>query len=133
MLSHGMLLVRTKPKDIAAAGIERVPRVVGVQDGLPVLEDKRVLKVANVIWCTGFEAGLSWIDLSVLGDQEPMHERGVVASEPGLYFVGLAFLYAVSSSQIQGIGRDAAYIAAQIAARASAAATLEGHGVYTTL
>jgi putative flavoprotein involved in K+ transport len=61
-----------------------------------------------------------------------MHERGVVASEPGLYFVGLAFLYAVSSSQIQGIGRDAAYIANRIAARASAEATLEGHGAFTT-
>jgi putative flavoprotein involved in K+ transport len=132
MLSHGMPLVRTKPKDIAAAGIERVPRVIGVQGGLPVLEDKRVLEVANVIWCTGFEAGLSWIEIPVLGEQEPMHERGVVASEPGLYFVGLAFLYAASSSQIQGVGRDAAYIADRIAARANAVAKLEGQGAYIT-
>jgi putative flavoprotein involved in K+ transport len=132
MLSHGMPLVRTKPKDIAAAGIERVPRVVGVQGGLPVLEDERVLEVANVIWCTGFEAGLSWIDLPVLREQEPMHKRGVIASEPGLYFVGLAFLYAASSSQIQGIGRDAAYIADRIAARVNAAATLEGRGAYAS-
>ena len=41
-------------KDIAAAGIERVPRVVGVRDGLPLLEDGRILEAANVIWCTGF-------------------------------------------------------------------------------
>jgi putative flavoprotein involved in K+ transport len=60
-----------------------------------------------------------------------MHERGVVASEPGLYFVGLAFLYAASSSQIQGIGRDAAYIADRIAARANAVPKLEGRGAYT--
>src|SRR4029450_4859271 len=33
LLSHGAPLVRVKPKDIAAAGIERVPRIVGVRDG----------------------------------------------------------------------------------------------------
>jgi hypothetical protein len=30
-----------------AAGIERVPRTVGLRDGLPVLEDQRVLDVAT--------------------------------------------------------------------------------------
>ena len=54
LLSHGAPLVRVKPKDIAAAGVERVPRVVGVRDGLPLIEDDRVLEAANVIWCTGF-------------------------------------------------------------------------------
>jgi putative flavoprotein involved in K+ transport len=36
---------------------------------------------------------------------------------PGLYFVGLKFLYSVSSEQIHGVGRDAARIADAIAAR----------------
>ncbi|MEP6788533.1 MAG: hypothetical protein ABJB40_08880, partial [Acidobacteriota bacterium] len=39
------------------------------------------------------------------------HERGVVRSAPGLYFVGLHFLYAFSSATLMGIGRDAKYIA----------------------
>jgi putative flavoprotein involved in K+ transport len=73
--------------------------------------------VANVVWCTGFHPGFSWIDLPVLGPQEPLHHRGIVESEPGLYFIGLKFLYAVSSEQIQGVGRDADYIAGKIAAR----------------
>jgi hypothetical protein len=34
---------------------------------------------------------------------------------------------------VGGVGRDAAYIADRIAARASAVATLEGRGAYTTL
>jgi putative flavoprotein involved in K+ transport len=38
-----------------------------------------------------------------------------------LYFVGLHFLYAMSSEMIHGVGRDAARIASQVAARASAA------------
>ncbi len=33
--------------------------------------------------------------------------RGVVANEPGLYFLGLHFLFALSSAMIHGVGRDA--------------------------
>jgi putative flavoprotein involved in K+ transport len=108
-------LVRTKPKDLIDAGIERVPKVIGVQKGLPVLEDNRVLEVENIIWCTGYRAGFSWIELPVLGErEEPFHERGVVVKEPGLYFVGLHFLYAMTSSTITGMKRDARYIVKQI-------------------
>ncbi len=118
VVSRGGPLIRVKPEDLASAGIERVPRVVGVRDGLPVLDGNRLLSAANVIWCTGFHPGFSWIDLPVFGqDGEPMHERGVVASEPGLYFVGLHFLYALSSTMIHGVGRDAEHIAKTIAAR----------------
>jgi putative flavoprotein involved in K+ transport len=117
MLAEGDPLIRLKPKDLAAAGIERVPRTTGVQEGRPQLEDGRRLNVANVVWCTGFHPGFSWIDLPVLGSEEPHHDRGVVETEPGLYFVGLKFLYAKSSEQIHGVGRDAAHIADLIAAR----------------
>jgi putative flavoprotein involved in K+ transport len=116
-ISTGEPLIRTKPKDLAAFGVERVPRVTGVQSGLPQLEDGRSVDVANVVWCTGFHPGFSWIDLPVLGPQEPLHRRGVVDSEPGLYFIGLKFLYSVSSEQIHGVGRDADRIAGRIAAR----------------
>jgi putative flavoprotein involved in K+ transport len=116
-ISTGEPLIRTKPKDLAAFGVERVPRVTGVQGGLPQLEDGRSVDIANVVWCTGFHPGFSWIDLPVLGPQEPVHRRGIVESEPGLYFIGLKFLYSVSSEQIQGVGRDADYISGKIAAR----------------
>ncbi|MDQ4075635.1 MAG: NAD(P)/FAD-dependent oxidoreductase, partial [Chloroflexota bacterium] len=120
LLSQGGPLVRVKPKELAAAGVERVPRTVEVRDGLPVLKDGRVLDVTNVIWCTGFHPGFSWIKLPIFGeDEEPMHERGVVADEPGLYFVGLHFLYAASSAEIHGVGRDAEHVVATIASRAS--------------
>jgi putative flavoprotein involved in K+ transport len=118
LLSHAAPLVRVKPRDLAAAGIQRAPRVVGVRDGHPLLEDQRVLEVANVIWCTGFGPDFSWIDLPVLGESEPLHHRGIVATEPGLYFVGLFFLYAMSSGFLPGVGRDAEHIANHIASRA---------------
>jgi putative flavoprotein involved in K+ transport len=117
LLSHGAPLVRVKPTDLAAAGIERVPRTVGVRDGLPLVEDMRVLEVANVLWCTGFSADFSWIDLPVFADTEPTHHRGIVANEPGLYFVGLPFLYAMSSGFLPGVGRDAEHVAKHIASR----------------
>ncbi len=83
-----------------------------------LLADGRVLDVANVVWCTGFHPGFSWIDLPVFGpDGEPRHERGIVPEQPGLYFVGLHFLYAFSSTMIHGVGRDAARIADAVAAR----------------
>ena len=111
-------LIRVKPKDLLAAGVERVARVVGVRDGRPMLEDGRTLDVTNVIWCTGFRTDFSWIDLPVFGeDGEPMHDRGVVPSEPGLYFIGLPFQYSKSSDVLPGIGRDHAYVAERIAER----------------
>lgn len=122
MVSSGEPLLRVKPKDLAEAGVERVPRVAGVQHGKPQLEDGRIIDAANVVWCTGFHPGFSWIDLPVIQDetQQPSHRRGVVEEMPGLYFVGLKFLYAVSSEQIHGVGRDAAHIADTIAARRDA-------------
>jgi putative flavoprotein involved in K+ transport len=121
MISQGGPLIRVKPDDLQAAGVERVSRVVGVRDGLPVLEDGRVLDVANVVWCTGFQPGFSWLDLPVFDESgRPRQERGVAENEPGLYFLGLHFLYSMSSSMIHGVGRDAARVARVIRDRAQA-------------
>jgi putative flavoprotein involved in K+ transport len=82
-----------------------------------VLEDGRVMDVANVIWCTGFRQDFGWIDVPVFdGDSSPVHERGV-ASEPGLYFVGLDFLYSFASENVGGVYRDAKHIVKHIASR----------------
>jgi putative flavoprotein involved in K+ transport len=109
-------LIRVKSKGLAARGVDRVPRIVGVRDGLPVLEDERALEVTNVIWCTGYRQEFSWIDLPVFGETgQPVHDRGIVRSMPGLYFVGLLFLYSVSSDVLPGVGRDAKRIAKHLA------------------
>ena len=65
----------------------------------------------------GFRQDLSWIDLPVAGeDGWPLQRRGVVASSPGLYFVGLAFQYAFASMLIGGAGRDAGYVVEHLCA-----------------
>jgi putative flavoprotein involved in K+ transport len=120
ILSRGAPAIRVKPRDLDAAGVKRVSRTIGVRDGLPLLEDDRVLGAANIIWCTDFHPGFSWIDLPIFGTEGPIHERGIVQSEPGLYFVGLDFLYAMLSVMVHGVGRDAEHIANHIASRVPA-------------
>ena len=115
----GVPLIRQKSKQLAAAGITRAARTIGVRDGRPLLDDGRALEVANVIWCTGFRGSFPWIDLPIFDEKgSPRHESGVVTEVPGLYFVGLHFLYALSSSMIHGVGRDADRISEAVAARA---------------
>ena len=116
--SRGLPLARVRRKDLAAAGIERVPRTAGVQDGMPELDDGRVLEVANVVWCTGFQSDFAWIDLPVFDEEgDPLHDRGVVSSVPGLYFLGLYFLYAMASQLVGGAATDAEHVVKHIASR----------------
>jgi putative flavoprotein involved in K+ transport len=118
----GAPLLRYRKKDLRTAGVERVlPRVAGVQDGLPMLDDGRVIDVRNVIWCTGFRRDFSWIDVpfEVEEDGYPAQYRGVVASAPGLYFVGLLFLHSFTSMLIYGTGRDAERVAQHIVRKRS--------------
>jgi putative flavoprotein involved in K+ transport len=118
IISRGGPLIRVKRKQLAAAGVELVPRVAGVKEGRPVLEDGRVLDAANVVWSTGFRSGLDWVRRPVFDDDgETRHRRGVAEGEPGLYFVGQHFLYAFSSTMIHGAARDAEHVADVIAKR----------------
>ena len=98
--TSGHPLVRAKPKDLLEAGVKRVPRVAGVRGGQPVLEDGRVLDVANVVWATGFVRDYRWMRLPIFNAKgNPIHHRGVVLNEPGLYFTGLPF----QSSLLSGL------------------------------
>ena len=116
----GHRLIRVQSRDLVGAGVERVARLRGVKDGLPQTVEGRVLDVANVVWCTGFNPGFSWIDLPAFdAGGAPMHRRGIVSAVPGLYFIGLNFLYAVSSTTIHGAARDAEYVARAIVKRAA--------------
>lgn len=126
--SHGGPLLRVKRAHLDAAGVERVVgRAVGVENGKPVLEDGRVVDVANVIWCTGFRNDYGWIKFPVPLDDDgfPAQERGAVPSSPGLYFVGLPFLHSFSSMLILGAERDAKRVVKDLVARSSAARSTE--------
>ncbi len=111
-------LIRVKPKWLAAAGVERVGRVVAVEGGLPVVDDLGTLPVSNVIWCTGLGQDLSWLDAAAVGaDGLPTHERGVSTTMPGLFFVGLSWQFSIGSDTIPGMPRDARYVVRALARR----------------
>jgi len=133
MLAHATApLIRATPDVLAEAGVQRVARTAGAQGGMPLLEDGRVLDVANVIWCTGYRPGFSWIEVPAFdANGEPRHDRGVARDEPGLYFVGLHFLYAMSSTMIHGVGRDANHVAEVIARRSRAGSTTAEYATAT--
>ena len=115
---RGIPLGRVRRKDFAPAGIERVPRMTAVRNGNPVLENGRVLEVSNVIWCTGYAPHYDWIDLPLpTHNGLPVHDRGIAESCPGLYFVGLLFLYSLSSALLGGVGRDAEHIVEHIVSK----------------
>lgn len=117
VLAHSGPLIRVKSKDLAAAGVQRVPRTSGVRDGLPVLEDGRAPDVSTIVWCTGFDPDHTWIEAPVFDSHgAPEHDRGVTA-EPGLYFLGLVFQHALASSMVNGVGADAAHVARHVADR----------------
>jgi len=118
IISAGGPRIRQRRVDLDRAGVQWAPRTASVKDGRPVLEDGRTLDVQNVIWATGFDNGLSWIDLPIFEPNgEPRQKSGLVESEPGLYFVGQHFQHAMSSTMIHGIGRDAARMVGAIMKR----------------
>ena len=130
--SHGGPLLRVRRSDLEAAGVERVlERVVGVENGKPVLADKRVVEVTNVVWCTGFRNDYTWIrfPLPLEDGWYPVQIGGAVPSAPGLYFVGLPFLHSFSSMLVAGTGRDAKRVVTHLVSHASEgrrATSLEG-------
>jgi putative flavoprotein involved in K+ transport len=115
----GHPVVGVTPEHLLQAGIQRMPRVTGVSSGLPILEDGRVLDVLNVIWATGFVRDYRWIKLPIFDAQgDPIHHRGVVKGQPGLYFVGLPYQSSLLSGLVAGASPDAKYIAKKISVRA---------------
>jgi putative flavoprotein involved in K+ transport len=113
-------LLRVRSDDLRKAGVEWSPaRTTGVRAGKPVLDDGTALEVDNVIWCTGFRQDYNWVEVPDVVDTEgwPNQVRGVVASAPGLYFLGVPFTYAFTSMLVGGAGRDAAYVIDRIADR----------------
>lgn len=111
---HGAPLGRNRPVDLDAAGIVRLGRVTGVSDGLPVTDEGVVPEVATIVWCTGSRPDHGFLDLPAAGQE---HRRGV-AAEPGLYFLGLEFQYALASATLQGLDRDARHLVRHMRAHA---------------
>jgi putative flavoprotein involved in K+ transport len=73
--------------------------------------------ITSIVWATGFGYNYDWIKLPV-GDHRdfPIQQRGVT-QWPGLYFMGLQWMYGTNSAQFYGVHEDAEYVARHIAER----------------
>ena len=127
--------MRTRIADLVELGVRVVPRITGTSDGRPVCADGTVVRPRRASsGAPDIRNEFDWIDLPAFDDRgEPIHRRGVVEAVPGLYFLGLEFLYALASATIPGIGRDARHLAKRMPAPmavpfAEEAATCTGAG-----
>ena len=116
----GAPLLRYRKRDLLAAGVERVlARTVGVQDGLPVLDDGRVVDVQNVDLVHRVPARLLVDPGSVRGRRGRL--PGAVPRRRGLrswpLLRGAALPALVHVDADRGTGRDAERVARHIAAR----------------
>ena len=71
--------------------------------------------ITTIIWSTGFKYNFDWIKLPITGEHNyPIQQRGVT-EYPGLYFMGIQWMYGSKSAQFIGVGEDAEYVAGHIA------------------
>jgi putative flavoprotein involved in K+ transport len=80
----------------------------------PILEvDLKVAGISSIVWATGFRYDFGWVKVPIFDDTgEPVHQRGVTRF-PGIYFLGMRWLYKRKSHFMANAGpaEDAAYIA----------------------
>jgi putative flavoprotein involved in K+ transport len=92
---------------------------VQLHDGYEVDEitelDLKVTDITTIIWATGYKFDFGMVKLSAFDeDGYPIQKRGVT-EYPGMYFLGLPWLYKQQSGLLVGVGDDAEYLASQIA------------------
>ena len=84
-------------------------------ENAPTTVDLQAAGVTSVIWANGYGFDYSWVHLPVLDSfGYPIQRRGVTRF-PGLYFLGMDWLYSRKSGILFGVGEDAAHVAADIA------------------
>ena len=71
--------------------------------------------IAGIVWATGYRRDYRWLHLPVLDERGEIRHRHGVTRVAGAYALGLKHQSRRSSHQISGVGRDAQFIAAQIA------------------
>ncbi len=105
-------LINITLHDVIDAGATHLPRIVETNEGWPVSADGRQLKVANIIWATGFTPDYSWVKINGCFDDNgyPLTTRGISNNCEGMYFIGSAFQYGLTSAWLGGVARDADFI-----------------------
>jgi putative flavoprotein involved in K+ transport len=98
---------------------EVVPELLAGYESEIITElDLEAVGINSIIWAAGYTFDFRWVKFPIFDEfGYPIQQRGVTA-QPGLYFVGLQWLYKPKSSLLLGVGEDAEYIVAHITQRA---------------
>lgn len=76
--------------------------------------DIQAAGITTIIWATGYAMDYRWLQVNAFDNHNnPDHQRGV-STEPGIYFLGLAWQSRRGSSFIWGVWHDAKYLADHI-------------------
>ncbi|MDP6056448.1 MAG: NAD(P)-binding domain-containing protein [Dehalococcoidia bacterium] len=71
--------------------------------------------IITIIWSTGFKYEFDWIKLPITGEHNYPNQTRGVTEYPGLYFMGLQWMFGSKSAQFIGVGEDAEYVTGHIA------------------
>ena len=106
-------------RHIEAKGIAAPPPSVYAPVWSPLEEPAELdlAGVSTILWSTGFTPDWSYVRVPIFdGTGYPMQRRGVT-KEPGLYVIGLPWLWTWGSGRFLSVGQDAEYVVSQEAAR----------------
>lgn len=98
---------------------EHQPSVAAVDEITEL--DLRAAGIGTVLWATGHRRSYGWLRLPVLDTAGEICQRRGRTPVGGLYVLGQRFQHYRSSNFIGGVGRDAAFVADDIAGRHSVA------------
>lgn len=99
--------------------VEPAPARVRPDDDAPDELDLARAGIRTVVWATGYRRAYPWLAVPVRDDRGEIVQRRGVTPVPGLYVLGQRFQHFRNSNFIDGVGRDAAYVAIHLAHRRS--------------
>ena len=81
----------------------------------PLVLDFEAEQITSVLWATGYRRVYSWMRVPVLDRRGSIAHCGGVTASPGLYVLGMQFQRRRNSNFIDGVGKDARYLAGELA------------------
>ena len=103
------------------AGPADPPPPPAVPDG-PASLDLRSAGIQTVVWATGYRQAYPWLRVPAFDRHGQISHRRGVTRVPGLYVLGLKFLYRRDSTYVGGVRHDARFVAAHVTRRMTARA-----------
>jgi putative flavoprotein involved in K+ transport len=116
---HGAPLIRISPRQLRAAGVREIGRIVGVKGGRPMTADGSTVTADVILWCTGYRGDFSWIKVDGLRTESNGYIEapfGAPVGVAGIAFLGMPFQSKLASPLLGGVGGDARIVAERIAA-----------------